>query len=384
MAKICILVTAFPWNEMRLFYRQAPALASAGHDVHYVCAQPDLDRVPDPNFRFVPISAQQARMARRTGATNLFKLIMDIRPDVLEITCIEQIVLGILVALLTKIRVVYDCREDHVNAFRQHKDYLPRWVRGPFAGLVSLLEKIGDRVFDGLVASDANISHELHRAMPDARKMVYLNTPLLSMFPREYPRLAERPYDLAMMGSMNLRTGVDTLIHAVGILKSRGHRLSLCLIGKELSSDTRAYCDGLIAEYGLDGQITTTGWLDHGDVPEALAKVKIGVSPHKDYAKFRNNIACKVFEYMAAGMPVVCSDIPPQHTFVTEGVEGLFFPPGDAEALADKLGRLVEQPELAEEMGERGRDAIEVAWNCERENQKLVSFYSSILALKNR
>ena len=384
MAKVCILVTAFPWNEMRLFYRQAPALAKAGHDVLYVCSRPDPDRIPHPGLQFVPISARKARLARWTGAMNLFGLITKMRPDMLELTCIEQVPLGLIVALTTGIRVVYDCREDHVNAFKEHKDYLPRWARYLAAGVVSLLERIGDRVFDGLVASDSNIGDMLHNKMPVARKVVYLNTPLLSMFTRQYSPLAERRYDLAMMGSMTLRTGIDTLIHALGILKQRGIRLSLCLIGKELASPTREHCDRLVEQYGLADQITTTGWVDHGEIPAMLADVKIGISPHKDYAKFRNNIACKVFEYMAAGMPVVCSDIPPQHMFVTEGVHGYFFTPDDAEALAGKLRQLVENPALAQQMGDRGRAAIEARWNCERENEKLASFYAQILALGKR
>ena len=61
-------------------------------------------------------------------------------------------------------------------------------------------------------------------------------------------------------------------------------------------------------------------------------------------------------EAMAAGLPVVATDIPGYREVVTDGVEGLLVPPRDPEALAAGLVRVLTEPQLAERLGRAGRE----------------------------
>ncbi|HYY07812.1 MAG TPA: glycosyltransferase family 4 protein, partial [Actinomycetota bacterium] len=61
-------------------------------------------------------------------------------------------------------------------------------------------------------------------------------------------------------------------------------------------------------------------------------------------------------EGMAAGLPVVATDIPGYREVVTDGVEGLLVPPRDPEALAAGLVRVLTDPELAVRLGRAGRE----------------------------
>ena len=63
-------------------------------------------------------------------------------------------------------------------------------------------------------------------------------------------------------------------------------------------------------------------------------------------------------EAMAAGIPVVASDIPAYRRLVAEPGAGLLFPLGDAAAAAEAVSRLAEDPELRSSMGQRGREAV--------------------------
>ena len=83
---------------------------------------------------------------------------------------------------------------------------------------------------------------------------------------------------------------------------------------------------------------------DHGDVPAALRRARVGIVDLDEMPKFRNNISCKAFQYMASGMPVVGSDLPPQHLFIEHGVNGLFFEPDSHHALAAAVRRLLADP----------------------------------------
>jgi len=61
-------------------------------------------------------------------------------------------------------------------------------------------------------------------------------------------------------------------------------------------------------------------------------------------------------EAMAAGVPVVTSDLPALADLFTDGSEGVKVPPGDAEALAGALGRLLDDAALRKRLGEAGRE----------------------------
>jgi len=62
-----------------------------------------------------------------------------------------------------------------------------------------------------------------------------------------------------------------------------------------------------------------------------------------------------VYEYMAAGLPVVTTNIHPLNQVVRDGQEGVLFPEGDVRGLACAIGRLLDDPDAARAMGERAR-----------------------------
>lgn len=380
MTKICILVTAAPWSEARLFHEQTPALAEDGHKVVYMAVDPDTTATD--KFQFYTLSRRQRKMARFTGSINLLRHILKVNPDVLEVTCVEQLPLGLVLKLFTRIKVAYDCREDMYHSMLDSKVWFPTWVRRILACCTLILEFLADRIFDGLIASDPAIFH-MHKAMPPSRKIVFYNAPLLSLFGKDYLPLAERPYDVVLMGSMSQRSGLLVLIEALRILANQGRAIKTLLIGRPPKEDAKIL-EKTLGELKLTDKVTITGFRPHVEIPEILKTAKIGLVLLLDMPKFHNNIACKAFEYMACGMPVVSSDLPPERLFIREPETGIFFKPGDADALAKAIAFLLDNIQQAQAMGEAGRKDVELKWNCENERKKLCKFYRKILANKKQ
>ena len=84
----------------------------------------------------------------------------------------------------------------------------------------------------------------------------------------------------------------------------------------------------------------------------------------------------KMFEYMAAGMPVIASDFPLWRSIVEESACGLLVDPMDPKQIAVAIDKLLSDPNRAREMGESGRKAIIQKYNWGVEMSKLVDFYS--------
>ncbi len=381
MAKVCLLLTGKPWNERRYFHRHGPGILAGGHEVIYTAGRPTSE-VPY-SYNYTVLSQGQRKLGRPTGTLNLLPKILRLHPDLLLLPSFDQIPLGLAIKSLSKIRVVYDCIEDMYHGMRDHKSRFPSFLRKHLANATKRLEKRAATKFDGIIASDPTIA-AIHAGMPAERKTIVYNTPLLSQFPLNYDPLAKREYDLVVMGSMSPRTGVVDVVDAVGILKNEHTRfVRLLLLGNPIDG-AREMIEERIERYNIHELVHITGFIPHEQIPAILSNVKIGLVPLPDMPKFRNNIACKAFEYMACGMPSICTDLPPQRLFIKPDQTGVFYEAGSIKQLTQKIIELLDNPSHMQNMGDQARTESERHWNCERDQDELRRFIDKILNLPLR
>lgn len=108
---------------------------------------------------------------------------------------------------------------------------------------------------------------------------------------------------------------------------------------------------GLLTE-ATRSRIDMCGSVPNDRIPDYHAACEVFVSP----AVGQESFGIALVEAMAAGLPVVATDIPGYREVVTDGVEGLLVPPRDPEALAAGLVRVLRDPGLARRLGEAGRE----------------------------
>ncbi len=130
---------------------------------------------------------------------------------------------------------------------------------------------------------------------------------------------------------------------------------------------------------GITERFHLKDFIPHREVAGELSKAKVGIIPLPNLPKFQNNIPQKLFEFMALGIPVVLSDLPPSRPFVGDGRSAIMVAPGDHGAYADALIRLLKSPRLRDEMGREGRKRVMEEYNWEKESQKLLSLYRELL-----
>lgn len=95
------------------------------------------------------------------------------------------------------------------------------------------------------------------------------------------------------------------------------------------------------------------------NMPDILSGAGCGIAVLKAIPLFKTTYPNKVFDYMAAGRPVILG-IEGAIQEVIEGAQaGISIPPGDGNALAEAVMVLAEDPQLAQKMGARGRDCVE-------------------------
>src|SRR5262249_29411154 len=110
-------------------------------------------------------------------------------------------------------------------------------------------------------------------------------------------------------------------------------------------------------DLGLVDEVVFTGAVSPSEVPAFLASMDVALAPYPNLARFYFS-PLKVYEYMAAGLPVVASCIGQLEELIEPGVNGLLVPPGDAKALQAALQTLRTDAGLCRRLGDAARAKV--------------------------
>jgi len=132
-----------------------------------------------------------------------------------------------------------------------------------------------------------------------------------------------------------------------------------------------------VESLGLADRVIFTGL--RKDVPDVLAASAISVLP-----SLSEGISNTLLESMAAGLPVVATRVGGTPEAVTDGEQGLLVPPGDSQALASAISRVLSDPLLAMRLGNNGRRRVAEEFSFEAVVRRTEALYRELLAAKSR
>ncbi|MBZ2196803.1 glycosyltransferase family 4 protein [Occultella gossypii] len=164
-------------------------------------------------------------------------------------------------------------------------------------------------------------------------------------------------FTVGFVGTLKPWHGVDVLLDALALLLRRDPTFRLLLVGH--GPQARALADRA-ADLGIDHAIEATGSVDPVDMPALLHRMDVATAPYPELADFYFS-PLKVYEYLAAGLPVVASRIGGLPTLLSDGgmgTLGTLVPPGDAGALADAIAQLRDDPVRRAELRRRGPASV--------------------------
>lgn len=146
--------------------------------------------------------------------------------------------------------------------------------------------------------------------------------------------------------------GVDLFVQALATLPT----VEGLVIGGHPAERDLTRVQALAASLGIADRVTFTGQVPPGDVVRRLAEASILVVPNTPSAiSERYTSPLKLFEYLALGRAIVASDLPAIREVLTHEETALLVPAGDATALAAAIGRLVDDPALADRLASNAR-----------------------------
>ncbi len=186
---------------------------------------------------------------------------------------------------------------------------------------------------------------------------------LLALFPEPPRRI------VGAVGRLSPEKGFDQLILAARSIAGEFPDVGFVLIG---DGPLRERLQGLIDQGNLQGRFVLAG--HRSDVDRLF--------PHMDalaMSSYTEGLPCVLLEAMAAGVPVVATSVGGIPEVIEEGASGFLVPPGDPRALADRLRRLLADPDLCRSLANRGRNRVRDGFTFAAQAERYASLLTSII-----
>jgi len=198
------------------------------------------------------------------------------------------------------------------------------------------------------------------RGFPARNILVEPDAVNLKQFAHLIPKVEARtkcglPQDKSLIGYVGtLKTmNIDKGLHAAITAMKAVPEAMLVVVGgdREHVEEYRS-----LAEHGgLASRVIFTGTVAHSNVATYLSSFDIVVAPFPDIEHYRLYMSpLKIFEYMAAGLPMIVSDLPSLREILDEKI-ARFVPPSDAEALGEAINDLLAHPDMAAALGQAAK-----------------------------
>lgn len=372
--RILHVSTAHQPQDPRVVFKQCQTLTD-----HYevYCAIPRADPTVAPTIRFISLPFFK-RVIWRTLLTCPYVLIrcLWLRPAVVHLYVPEFIPFAFIFRLFGAV-IIYEVQE---NLFK--KMHLKQFNRGYLLEQAfRWFDALARRHFYLIFTEHGYLSTYTDLAKPHAVIYNYPSLPFLEPFRRPYQPNSAQPV-FFYIGWLSFERAFDALIDGLAIVKQTFPHFVMHLFGRRTFTDVDL--EKLPNYDAVRANVYFYGYTDQRRAFPYAAHATAGLALLKPVGDYPESYTTKLFEYMALGLPVITSNFPLYRDVVERHQCGFCISPYDSAQLAGALIYLIEHPDVARSMGERGRLAVEQTYNWSTEAKKLLHFYTLILGNKRR
>lgn len=373
MTKVCHLSSAHAPNDTRIFHKQCASLAKAGYQVSFVVKAKDAQSVGCTTQKGVqviqvPVDSSSRLKRMLFGAKAVYQKALEVDADIYEFHDPELLPYGLKLAKKGK-KVIFDSHEDYPTQIME-KEWIPTLLRRIISSAYRAYEthvvKQLDAVLFPCTKNGINIFENR------AKQVVILSNAVMLEEMTPPQQEAQKSGDtICCTGSLTYQRGITHLIRA-----AHQAGVKLILAGQYSSEEYRRELEAM-PEYSC---VEYLGYIGRQELAQVYARSSIGMSTILNVGQYASldNFPTKVYEYMAAGLPVIVSDYPFMRRSVQQDDFGIAVDPADVQAVAQAIRAILSDPQRAQQMGENGRQAVLQKYNWDIELKKLLELYDSL------
>jgi glycosyltransferase involved in cell wall biosynthesis len=359
-------------QDTRIFYKECISLAREGYEVTYITSTREIGKFNTQLNGVKIITIETIKGSRFKRYLRYLKDLYDIalKQDAEVYHIHEPLLMYVGLKLKKKNKkIIFDSHE----SFKGYWDdlfFIPKIIRKLLSRLIWkwLIKSI--KKADGVISATPFIATQFEEY--NIRSIIVNNYPILDNTKFITEDFEERHKIACYAGVVSKIRGVDNIIKAMEDVDGK-----LIIAGKISIEDRERFRK-------IDGWDKTEyiGFINRKDINKMYKRSLVGMVTFLQTPNHLHSQPNKLFEYMAAGIPVICSSFPLWQKIIRENECGVCVNETSPNEIAKAINYIFENKGRAKEMGINGRKAIITKYNWNIEKEKLIHYYNVFKELK--
>ncbi len=363
---ICHITTVHPAKDTRIFYKECKSLAKNGFDVKLIVINGESFSEDDVEVFGVPCQYSGRLQRFYKASKTAYKKALELNADIYHFHDPEF--LPYASKLIKKGgKVIYDVHED-----------LPRqmlskyWIPLPFRKSGSKIIEFFENKYAGKMSCIITAtSYIKERFLKFHNNVIEVQNFPIIKFLQNSKGVDKTSSEACYIGSIAEVRGISELIKSLTFVEDN---IRLNLAGK---FNPESYRNELTQISGWE-KVIELDFIDPSQIKDILQKSFVGIVTLHPIINYLDALPVKMFEYMAAGIPVIASNFPILKEIIESNNCGICVDPLNPEEMAKSINYLYNNPDKAQEMGANGLKSVKEKYNWEQEEKKLIKVYRSL------
>jgi glycosyltransferase involved in cell wall biosynthesis len=369
-------------------------LARAGYNVIHVGAgEKATDEITSEGIRLICIPRKRfftnpyldilyRRLTFRPGVyRKMLEVCAELRADAYHMHDIQVNRIGYrLQKLPHRPLLVYDVHEDYADQLLCHfpRQGVKRLLAKLYSYRLNRWEAAHAARCDAVIAAVDHIGAKFPQLAGQGKVTMIYNYTTLQ--PAQLKPYASRSFDAIYAGQISETRGALQIAMAVELARTKVPGIRVMLLGPVPDPKFLKKLTGFITTKGLGEHVLLGGQVPHADIGKYYSESRIGLGIFLPLSIFEYGLQVKTFEYMAYGLPVVCSNFGTLHRIIEESDSGISADPLSPVSISRALVDLLSNRALYDRLSTNAHNAVQ-QYTWKREEQKLLALYRDTLRL---
>ena len=367
--KVCHLISGYYRNDPRIFQRQCKSLVNGGFEV---CILTN-DGQPNEVIEGIKVYATDKYWKNRIkvllfSKSQFLKKAIEVNADIYQLHSPELLSLGLTLKKLGKI-VIYDSHEDLPSHILE-KEWIPLIFRKPISIFINFYMNRVLKSYNEIISPHHHVVEKL--------ELINANTTLITNFAKvgslinyDLSHYLNRENSICYSGTVYLSSNQEFILEAISNINNLKYQI--------VGFIDENYKEQLSERKGFE-KLQFLGRIPWEELNDFYSKSLIGmvIMDYKLNLGYKRGTYAvnKIFEYMEAGLPIICTDYDLWKEIIDKYDCGICVEPNNAKQIEEAIQFLISNKEKAYQMGQNGRKAVLLEYNWSTQEKEYLRIFN--------